>query len=301
MKKRNHILKMFFTLSIVIFTGMAFLPSQSFSENQSNNNKPSVVSLDYCADQFVLLLADKEQILALSKASEDIYSFYRTRAKGIPKTQSTIEEVIMLKPDIALQTYRAAAHMGEMTSRSDIGLFTTHYGSDPETVYRNIELVGNTLKQENKAKEFINQYKKRFEELASKKKENLKIAYVTPSGITAGVGTSVNDIIKLSGFQSYAAAHGLNGWQSLPVELLVMDPPDMFITGYFEKGAVTQSRWSLSRHDQIFEMMQKIPTTNIPSSFMSCNGLFIVDAAERIRKDAITMGILNEAELENNE
>ena len=249
----------------------------------------------------MLLLADRKQILALSKASEDIYSFYRARAKGIPKTESTIEEVIMLKPDIALQTYRAAAHMREMTSRSDIGLFTTHYGSDPETVYKNIELVGNTLNQNLRAKGFIELYKKRYAALKKKPRKNLKIAYVTPSGTTAGVGTSVDDIIKLSGFQSYAAAHGLNGWQSLPVELLVMDPPDMFITGYFEDGAVTQSRWSISRHDQIFKMMQNTPTTNIPSSLMSCSGLFLVDAAERIRKDAANMGIITEAEWGTNE
>lgn len=31
---------------------------------------PTIVSLDYCADQFVLALADREQILALSKDAE---------------------------------------------------------------------------------------------------------------------------------------------------------------------------------------------------------------------------------------
>ena len=292
MKRRDHILSVLKALTIVIFIGMACLPSLSLSANQVHQNGPSVVSLDYCSDQFVLLLADRKQIIALSKTSEDIFSFYRARAKNILKTQSTIEEVLMLKPDIAIQTYSGAAHMGAMTKRSGISLIAPHYGSDPDTVYKNIELVGNALNQQARAKEFNKQYENRLKALKRATKNNFKIAYITPSGITAGVGASIDDIIKLSGFESYAAAHNLQGWQSLPLELLIIDPPDMFITGYFEKGAVTQSRWSLSRHDQIFEMMQNIPTIDLPSSFISCNGLFHVDAAERIRKKAIEIGVL---------
>ena len=37
------------------------------------------------------------------------------------------------------------------------------------------------------------------------------------------------------------------------------------------------------RHNSLIKMMKNIPTVNIPSSYLSCNGLFIVDAAEHIR------------------
>ncbi|MDG1708036.1 MAG: ABC transporter substrate-binding protein [Emcibacteraceae bacterium] len=273
-------------------------PSFSFS---ADAEKPKIVSLDYCSDQFVLYLADKEQILALSKASEDIISYYRDRAKGIPKTNSSIEEVIMLKPEVAVQTYNAATHMGEMTKRTGISLISTYYGSDPETVYKNIMMVGKAVDQKERALEFNQNYKKRLEAIKNVPRSTLKVAYITPSGTIAGVGTSVDDIIKLAGFTSYAEVKGFNGWLSLPVENLVMDPPDIFITGYFEEGAVTQSNWSLSRHDYLFEMMEKIPTINIPSSMMSCNGLFIVNAAERIRDDVIKVGLISQADGVSNE
>jgi iron complex transport system substrate-binding protein len=272
--------------------GMAFWPSFSISA-EIKDEKPNIVSLDFCSDQFVLYLADKEQITAISKAAEDIYSFYRERAIGIPKTSSTIEEVIMLNPDIVVQAYSSAAHMDEMTERTGGSLITTQFGSDPDTVYKNMSMVGKSIGQEDRAIEFNQNYKRRLKEIKNKPRSELKIAYITPSGTTAGVGTSVDDIIKLAGFKSYAEAHGLNGWLSLPVENLVMDPPDIFITGYFEEGAVTQSSWSLARHDYLFKMMKTIPTINIPSSYMSCNGLFIVDAAERIRIDAAEKGILS--------
>jgi len=290
MLKTTHIL--FRASGVCVFLlGMVFGPSLSFSNEIKN--KPTIVSLDYCSDQFVLSLADREQIVAVSKSAEDIFSYYRGRAKGIAKTHSSIEEVIMINPDVAVQTYSAAAHMGEMTKRTGISLVSTDFGSDPNTVYKNIMKVGKAIGQEERARNFNQSYAERLKTLKNTPRNQLKIAYITPSGTTAGVGTSVDDIIMLSGFESYAQAHNLNGWLSLPLENLIMDSPDLFITGFFEKGAVTQSSWSISRHDYLFKMMKEIPTINLPSSYMSCNGLFTIDAAERIRSDAIELGVIS--------
>lgn len=278
----------------VVSVGMAFSSFPSFSSDEKS--QPSVISLDYCADQFVLLLSDRSQVMAVSKAAEDVFSFYRDRAKGIPKTDGTIEEIIMSKPDLAVQTFSSAAHMDEMTERSNIALIATLYGSDPETVYKNISVVGEALNQNERAQEFNKKYKTRLASLKNKPKNQIRLAYLTPGGVTAGAGTSVDDIITLSGFKNYATDHGYTGWVNLPLENLIMDPPDAFITSFFERDAVTQSRWSLSRHGFLFKMMESIPTIDIPSTFMSCNGLFLVDAAERVRQEAQSYDLLNEIE-----
>lgn len=272
--------------------GMAVM---SFPTYSADERLPNIVSLDYCADQFVLLLSNKEQITAVSKAADGVFSFYRERAKGLAKTNSTIEEVIMLKPDVAIQTYTSAAYMGDMTQRSNVALVDTWFGSDPQTVYKNITMVGDAINQGGRANEFNENYKKRLEVLRSKKTSKLRLAYVTPSGVTAGLDTSVDDIIKLSGFENYTAAIGHKGWVSLPLENLILDPPDAFITSFFERDAATQSRWSLSRHDFLFNMMDRIPTINLPSTHMSCNGLFHVDAAELIRKEALAANLLSQS------
>ena len=287
-KRSRKLLKLLSVASL----GMAVMSLPSYAADE---RLPNIVSLDYCADQFVLLLSNKEQIIAVSKAAEDVYSFYRERAKGLVKTNSTIEEVIMLKPDVAVQTYTSAAHMGDMTKRSNVSLVATFFGSDPETVYKNITMVGDAINQSGRARKFNENYKKRLEALQAKKTSKLRLAYVTPSGVTAGLGTSVDDIITLSGFENYTAAIGHKGWVSLPLEKLILDPPDAFITSFFERDAVTQSRWSLSRHDFLFKMMDSIPTINLPSTHMSCNGLFHVDAAELIRKEAHAANLLSQS------
>jgi iron complex transport system substrate-binding protein len=298
MLKRDNIFSRLPAFLCMFLMGMALWPSLTFSEDVSVDNI-SVLSLDYCADQYALFLADPDQIVAVSKAAGDVYSFYRERAIGLPTTNSTIEEVIKLNPDIVLQTYSLAAHMPEITKLADITLIETKYGSDPETVYQNVSLVGNAFGQDERAQKFNQKYKRRMDDIQSKEPSKLRIVYVTPSGTTSGVGTSVDDIIKLSGFESYAAVKGYNGWISLPLEDLILDPPDMFITSFFDNKPSSQSTWSLSRHGHLYKMMENIPTVNLPSSYMACNGLFTIDAAEHIRIQATNIGLIKSESLKN--
>ena len=52
---------------------------------QAEPTRPTLVSLDYCADQFVLALADREQILAVSKDAERRFSHLREKAAAFPR------------------------------------------------------------------------------------------------------------------------------------------------------------------------------------------------------------------------
>jgi hypothetical protein len=64
-----------------------------------------VVSLDYCADQFVLALADRAQITALSIGSQRDDSYFRGRARGMRQTRGTLEEVLALRPDLVIRNW----------------------------------------------------------------------------------------------------------------------------------------------------------------------------------------------------
>ncbi|MEQ1491814.1 MAG: ABC transporter substrate-binding protein, partial [Terricaulis sp.] len=64
-----------------------------------------IVSLDYCADQFVLALADREQIAALSVGARRDDSYFRDRARGIRQARDTLEEVLALRPDLVIRSW----------------------------------------------------------------------------------------------------------------------------------------------------------------------------------------------------
>jgi iron complex transport system substrate-binding protein len=62
-----------------------------------------IVSLNLCADQFVLALADRTQIAAVSRLATDaVISAAAETARGLPQTGGTAEEVLALNPDLVL-------------------------------------------------------------------------------------------------------------------------------------------------------------------------------------------------------
>lgn len=253
---------------------------------------PTVMSLDYCADQYVLSLADRNQIIALSAAAEDLYSYHRERARGLPKSRSSIAEVVTAGPDIAVQTYSAAARMGEITEKAGVKLLSTTYGRDVDTMFTNVSLIANAIGQNEKAAALIQEYKVRLEQILNSPRSNLTIAYVTPSGFTAGADTFVDDIIGLSGFNTYASTRNYHGWLELPLEDMIIDPPDIIITSFFDSNMNSQSRWSLSRHNYLLKMMEDKPTIHLPGALMACDGLFLIEAAEQIRAKAAELGVI---------
>lgn len=260
---------------------------------------PRVVSLDFCSDQYVLALADRKQIMSLSIEADQSHSFYREQAKGLPKFHSTTEEVLTLSPDVVIRTWGGDTRMLRFLKRADIPVVTATYESDAAVVARNMEAFGRALGQESRSASLTKDYIERLERLAGSPRSSLVAAYVTPGGVTAGAGTFVDEIIALAGFASSAERYGLKGWQTMPLEKFVFDPPDVLIGSFYDLPGSQMSNWSLSRHARVKAMLEEIPVIYVPGRYLSCNGLFSVDAAEYIRTQAEAMELISSSERGN--
>ncbi len=81
---------------------LAFVLAGAFPAHASAAPR-RVVSLNLCADQFVLALADRTQIVAVSRLATDAaISAAAEAARGLPQTGGTAEEVLALDPDLVL-------------------------------------------------------------------------------------------------------------------------------------------------------------------------------------------------------
>jgi len=249
--------------------------------------KPRAVSLDYCADQFLLALADRDQIMALTTDAIESHSFYQKKAEGLPLFHATSEEVLHMRPDLVIRTWGGFTMLPFLT-RAHMAVVSAEYGRGPDILYKNMRRIGAALQQSGRAEAMIQDQKARLRALKAKihgsghQGHKLRAAYITPGGVTAGANTSVNDIIKGAGLTSLAEEWGLTGWQTVPLEALIKNPPDIIIGSFFHQKNLHVSHWSLSRHDQIKKMLATIPTIMIPGRYLSCNGLFSIDASEYI-------------------
>ena len=287
---RNH--TVIYMILAILGAGLCLAPGKAEAGVQEGL-LPGVVSLDYCADQYVLQLADRPQIIAVSQEAGQAHSFYRARAAGLARFHGSIEEMLALAPDLAVRSYVSAPRMQGMSEKVGVRLLTTRYGSSLETVVHNIATVADALGQQQKAAAQIRAYKADMKRLQALPGIPLRAAYITPSGFTAGSGTFVDDIIRLAGLGSYARDKGYSGWLPLSLEDLVQDPPEVFVTSFYDTDLQTRSGWSLSRHARLGAMIDVVPTLDLPGRYMACDGLFMTRAADHIRAAAARSGLVH--------
>ena len=70
---------------------------------------PRVLSLDQCADQYVLALSPRSAIVGLSTRADDPDSRLRALAAGLPLRRTTLESALASRPHVRLLVNSATA------------------------------------------------------------------------------------------------------------------------------------------------------------------------------------------------
>lgn len=255
-----------------------------------------VMSLDFCADQYVLAFADKNDIASVSFEAGGENSLFSDRAEGLHHNMGSIEEVLMLRPELVVRTWRGSRASDALALKLGIDTFVPPYAMNQEDNINTLRVAASAVDGSDKAEAMIAELRTRWDALKAAPEIPLRAVYMTPSGFTAGVGTFVDDIIRLAGFDTVAEEAGIHGWAPLPLEKMVISPPDVVIGSFFLEGKVHVSHWSSGRHGAFRGLMNAKPTIMVPSSYLSCGGSFFIEAAEFIRSEAGRLGLLRETE-----
>lgn len=235
--------------------------------------RPTFVSLDYCADQFVLALADRDQIIALSKDSERAFSYLRERAAGIPKVRAAAEDVIALRPDIVVRAYGGDARALALYQRFGIRTVQIGYASDVAGAADLLRTVASDLGLEERAEAILSSQPPAREPVFA------EALYVTPGGVSAGQGTMIDSIMEHAGLTN---ANTGTGWTSLPLERLVMNPPALMLTAFFGFDDDATDRWSVSHHPVMRRIMSEARVIPMNEARISCPGWFVAEEADSI-------------------
>ena len=246
-------------------------------------SEPAVVSIDYCADQYVLALADRAQIHGVSPRARQAFSYHRERAADVPVVEPVAEAILHAGPDLVVRFWGGNQRLVSMLERVGVDTVNILYGHDTETIFGNLTKVASALGRTDEASGLIADQRARIAALEARPRLNLRALYLTPSGTTGGAGTDVDGMIRLAGLENMAAELGYRGWRTVSLEELLMNPPDVFIGSFFDDADVSRSSWSPARHPRLARMMGDVRTVPVPGRFLSCSGLFSVDAAEYIR------------------
>ncbi len=252
----------------------------------------AVVSLDYCADQYVLRLVDRARIRAVSPDAGADYSYMRDAARGLPHVRPTAEEVLALAPDLVVRSYGGGPRVAAFLERVGVPVLQVGYASDLAQAQEVVVEMARGLGNEPEGAVIAAEMEARLAAVAratatSGAGSSAGAAlYVTPGGVTAGRGTMINALFEAAGLTSFEEGRG---WRPIPLEPLAYETPDRVARARFG-AADPVNAWSSARHPVLRARTRGVPETIVEGAWTACAGWYLVDAVEALaapaRRDA---------------
>jgi iron complex transport system substrate-binding protein len=236
-----------------------------------------VVSLDFCADQFVIKLADRGDIVAVSPDATRDFSFMRAEAKGLDQVRPDAETILALKPDVVVRSYGGGPQMVPFLERAGIKVHQIGWGEDFTAVRTNVRAAAEALGRPERGEALVADFDRRLKGL--RPAPQVSALYVTPGGVTTGPGSLVDRMMSQAGLVNFQTQ---KGWNSLPLERLATERPAMVVTAFFTAQSPHQDYWSQARHPLMRQMLTDLPVARLDGGATACSGWFMVDAIEEM-------------------
>lgn len=244
-----------------------------------------VVSMNVCTDQLAMLIAGDGQLHSVSYlASDPNTSVLADRAKGLAVNHGLAEEVFLMQPDLVLAGTYTTRTTVALLRRLGIRVEEFEPESSIDGIRRNILRMGDLLDRRQRASELVAELDRDLAELAGRPATQRTVAAYYANSYTSGAGTLVDEIIKLSGLINIADKLGLSGTAQLPLELLVLNRPDLVAGGdeRYEAPALAQENFV---HPAFLAVTAGNRAVAIPSRYTICGAPFTLEAA-RLLGDA---------------
>jgi iron complex transport system substrate-binding protein len=244
-----------------------------------------VISLDYCADQYVLKLLPKANILALSQDATSEFSFMKSQAEGIQKIRSTAEEIIAARPDLVVRSYGGGPQIVQFLGKAGIPTLQMNFLVSINDVREEIRRLSARLDASHKGASVIDNFNRRLAKLPSPTNV-IQAIYLPSSGVTAGPGTLIDEIITTAGFINIETQPG---WSSVRLENMARYQPDLIITSAGKDRMGSHNQWNAIKHSMVKEFVNARHQASLPLSITSCGGWFIIDAIEQLVSERLRL------------
>ena len=229
---------------------------------------PRVYALDQCADQFVLAMAPRADIAALSHRADDADSYLRAAARGLPRRRAGLEPILASKARIVVRYWGGDPMLTRSLERRGVKVVTIDDTASFEGVRANVRKVAAGLGQPARGEALVAQMDRKL--AASKGAGQGRSAlYMTSGGFTAGRDTLIGAMLAAAGLDDLAPNVS---FAPVPLERLVLSPPSALVLGYFDAASIATQRWAFGRHHLVRRTADTRTLAALPSSVLGCPG-----------------------------
>ncbi len=194
---------------------------------------PRVVSLNVCADQLVLQLADPTQIASLTWMARDAeISQFAARAVNIPINHARAEEILPLQPDLVLTGKYAARYTVALLRKFKFRVIELDLARSFDDVAQQTQLVATALGQPARGEAAVQRMRARLAAARSSAQtlpSRVAVMY-EPNELAAPSGSFIDELFTRAGLDNLVRRLGLPADRAyLPLEMLVSAAPDVLV------------------------------------------------------------------------
>jgi iron complex transport system substrate-binding protein len=240
-----------------------------------------VVSLNQCADELVLRLADRDAIASITWLSQDPREAdMAAAAAGLSVNDGLAEQALAYRPDLIL--------VGAFTDPATVALLR-QVGAPvvaldvPETfdaVRRQFRDVAAALEEPARGEALVADLDRRLaaaEAPVDASRPPLRAIVLRPGGFTVGPGSLVDEIMRRAGMINLAARLDVGAYPQLPLEKLVMLDADVAVVDDEGFAAPALAEAALA-HPAVAALARRMRFVSLPSRLWTCPGPALADA-----------------------
>lgn len=242
--------------------------------------------MNVCTDQMAMLVAAPGQLHSVSYLAVDPETSAMAEQAGQYEVNHGLaEEVFLMQPDLVLAgTYTTRATVG-LLRRLGIRVEEFAPESSMEDIRANLLRMGEVLGREEKAQELVADMDRRLAEVAAGGVSGKTVATYYANSYTSGSDTLVDAIIGVSGLVNIASRLGYAGTARLPLEVLVMNRPDILVD-----GGRAESTPALAQQNYVHPAYRALAGASVraevPAAYTVCGLPFTIEAVRMLRDAA---------------
>ncbi len=233
-----------------------------------------IVSLNLCADEYLIALADPAQIAGLTEWARDPnLSYYASRAQSLPFTHRSAEEVLMLRPDLVIGApFGTRAALAPLSARG-VRMMEMPYDTSLSSIEQTIRQMADAVGHPERGRAIIAAMRAEMTALGPAPGRGRVAAYYQRQGYLTGTGTLVDEMMGRVGLVNLAGRLGKPALSQLSLEEMALARPD-FVIVEDRTAKITDKGSEMLHHPLLDRAIPAGHRLDIPQALTVCGGPF---------------------------
>lgn len=242
---------------------------------------PRVVSINLCADQLLVPLADPDQILGLSPYARDrLRSGVAQDAMRFPLLSGTAEEVLALRPDFVLAGRFTKRATRDLLRAQGLKLVELDAARSIDEAKAQLRQVGSLLGHPDRAETAIARIDAAAARARASAPSGVTVLPLQRRGWVSGGGTLLGSLLQLVGLSPALNGRGLGRFMTL--EEIIARRPDLLIVSEAGESAEDQGA-AMLQHPALTRLYPPGTRIVLPDSLnLFCGGPGLAEALDRL-------------------